>query len=126
MIPPAFARSIAMTIAVESLLTDSLLERCRERAPRYDAENRFFQDDFEELKAAGYLTMAIPRELGGLGLPLAGVARETRRLAQFAPATALALNMHNYWVGDAADHFRRGDHSVDWILEEAADGEVFA
>jgi alkylation response protein AidB-like acyl-CoA dehydrogenase len=115
-----------MTVAVESMLTDSLLERCRERAPRYDAENRFFQEDFEELKAAGYLRMAIPGELGGLGLPLAAIARETRRLAQYAPATALALNMHNYWVGDAADHFRRGDHSVDWILEEAAAGEVFA
>jgi alkylation response protein AidB-like acyl-CoA dehydrogenase len=70
--------------------------------------------------------MAIPREFGGLGMNLAEVGRETRRLAQYAPATALALNMHNYWVGDAADAWRGGDTSLEWILREAAEGEVFA
>jgi alkylation response protein AidB-like acyl-CoA dehydrogenase len=34
--------------------------------------------------------------------------------------------MHHYWVGDAADAFRGGDKSLQWILEEAAAGEVFA
>lgn len=109
-----------------SILTEALLARCRERAPVYDRENRFFQEDFEELKAAGYLRMALPREFGGFGMNLAQVGRETRRLAGYAPATALALNMHNYWVGDAADAWRRGDTSVEWILRETADGEVFA
>ena len=70
---------------------------------RTTSENRFFQEDFDELKAAGYLRMAIPREFGGPGLNLAEVGRETRKLAMYAPATALALNMHHYWVGDAAD-----------------------
>ena len=78
-----------MPVTTESILTDSLLEKCRERAPVYDRENRFFQEDFEELKAAGYLKMAMPTELGGLGMNLAQVGRETRRLAQYAPATAL-------------------------------------
>jgi alkylation response protein AidB-like acyl-CoA dehydrogenase len=115
-----------MTTVVAPVLDEGLLQRCRERAPGYDAENRFFQEDFDELRAAGYLLMAVPREFGGLGMTLAEVGRETRRLAQYAPPTALALNMHNYWVGDAADHFRRGDRSVDWILRDAAAGEVFA
>ena len=34
--------------------------------------------------------------------------------------------MHNYWVGDAADAWRGGDKSVEWILREAIAGEVFA
>ena len=110
----------------ESVLTDQLLTRCRERAPEYDRDNRFFQEDFEELKAAGYLRMAIPAEFGGLGMNLVQVGRETRKLAMYAPATALALNMHNYWVGDAADAWRSGDKSLQWILEDAAAGEVFA
>ena len=110
----------------ESVLTDQLLTRCRQRAPEYDRENRFFQEDFEELKAAGYLRMAIPAEFGGLGMNLVQVGRETRKLAMYAPATALALNMHNYWVGDAADAWRSGDKSLQWILEDAAAGEVFA
>ena len=115
-----------MPAVTESILTDSLLEKCRERAPMYDRENRFFQEDFDALKAAGYLKMAIPREFGGLGMNLVQVGRETRRLALYAPATALGLNMHNYWVGDAADAWRNGDKSVEWILREAAAGVVFA
>jgi alkylation response protein AidB-like acyl-CoA dehydrogenase len=110
----------------DSVLTEPLLERCRERAPVYDRENRFCQEDFEELKAAGYLLMAVPRELGGHGMSLAQVSRETRRLAMYAPATALCLNMHNYWVGDAADLWRSGDKSLEWVLRDAAAGEVFA
>ena len=34
--------------------------------------------------------------------------------------------MHVYWTGVAADLLRSGDTSCQWILEEAADGEVFA
>jgi alkylation response protein AidB-like acyl-CoA dehydrogenase len=115
-----------MAVANDSVLTDALLERCRERAPVFDRENRFCQEDFDELKAAGYLLMAVPRELGGLGMSLAQVGRETRRLAMYAPATALCLNMHNYWVGDIADIWRSGDTSLEWILRDAAAGEVFA
>ena len=115
-----------MAVVTESVLSDALLSRCRERAPEYDRENRFFQEDFNELKAAGYLRMALPKDFGGLGMNVAEVGRETRKLAMYAPATALALNMHNYWVGDAADMWRSGDKSCQWILEEAAAGEVFA
>ncbi|WP_061177918.1 acyl-CoA dehydrogenase family protein, partial [Caballeronia pedi] len=41
-------------------------------------------------------------------------------------ATALALNMHLYWVGAALHLHRRGDTSAQWILEEAGAGKVFA
>ena len=110
----------------ESLLTESLLERCRGRAAGYDRENRFFTEDFEDLRSAGYLKAVVPAELGGSGLSLADSCRLTRRLAYYAPATALGLNMHTYWVGVAADLWRSGDRSLQWILEEAASGEVFA
>src|SRR5256885_6750885 len=115
-----------MAIVTESVLSPQLLARCRERAPEYDRDNRFFQEDFDELKAAGYLRMALPEEFGGLGMNVAQVGRETRKLAMYAPATALALNMHHYWVGDAADVWRSGDKSLKWILDDAATGEVFA
>ncbi|HEX3137832.1 MAG TPA: acyl-CoA dehydrogenase family protein [Casimicrobiaceae bacterium] len=115
-----------MAVVAQSVLNEPLLGRCRERAPEYDRNNQFFQEDFDELKSAGYLRMALPKEFGGLGMNIAEVGRETRTLAMYAPATALALNMHNYWVGDAADAWRSGDKSLQWILEEAAAGEVFA
>ena len=103
-----------------------MLDRFYGRAPAYDAENRFFHEDFEELRDAGYLTMAVPKDLGGLGMSLAEVCREQRHLAYYAPATALATNMHLYWTGVAADLRRAGDNSLEWLLKEAANGAVFA
>src|SRR6266705_400922 len=112
--------------ATPSVLSDAIITHCGERAAGYDRENRFFTEDFEQLRAAGYLEIAVPKELGGLGMSLAEVCREQRRLAYRAPATALATNMHLYWTGVAADLRRMGDASLEWMLREAAAGEVFA
>src|SRR5215471_10316249 len=115
-----------MQATVQPVMADAVFQRCAERAPVYDQENRFFTEDFEELRAAGYLLMPIPSELGGWGMTLPEVCREQRRLAYHAPATALGLNMHLYWLGVAADLCRFGDKSLEWILREAAAGEIFA
>jgi len=112
--------------ATMPVLKDDLIDRCGERAATYDRENRFFSEDFEELRAAGYLKTVVPKDLGGLGMSLAQVCREQRRLAYRAPATALATNMHLYWTGVAASLRARGDNSLEWLLREAAAGEVFA
>lgn len=108
------------------LLSDEMMMRFHERAPIYDRENRFFSEDFEELREAGYLAIAVPQVLGGLGMNLAEVCRQQRRLAYHAPATALAINMHIYWTGMAADLWRGGDKSLQWLLRAAAQCEVFA
>jgi alkylation response protein AidB-like acyl-CoA dehydrogenase len=107
-------------------LTEEMLARFDSRAATYDRENRFFDQDFEELRAAKYLVMPLPEKFGGPGLTLAEVCRAQRRLAYHAPATALAVNMHLYWVGVAADLSRQGDASLEWILRDAAAGEIFA
>ena len=114
------------TMARPDILPEDALVRFGERAPTYDRENRFFSDDFDELRASGYLKMAVPEDLGGLGYSLADVVRNQRRVAYRAPATALATNMHLYWTGVAADMRRMGDNSLEWLLKEAAAGEVFA
>ena len=115
-----------MTRTPTTALSEALIARCGERAATYDRENRFFTDDFKELEAAGFLKIAVPEQFGGRGLSLADVCREQRRLAYRAPATALATNMHLYWTGVAADMRKAGDSSLEWILREAAAGEVFA
>jgi len=111
---------------VKPVLTEEMLARFAARAADYDRENRFFAEDFEELRAAKYLLMPLPQEFGGAGMTLAEVCREQRRLAYHAPATALAVNMHIYWIGVAADLWRAGDTSLEWLLREAAAGEIFA
>jgi alkylation response protein AidB-like acyl-CoA dehydrogenase len=108
-----------------TILPSDLLDRMADRAAGYDSDNRFFFEDFEDLRQAGYLTMAVPRELGGGGLNLAEAGAETRRLAYHAPATALGTNMHVYWTGLAADLWRAGDRSLEWLLKDAVQGEVF-
>jgi alkylation response protein AidB-like acyl-CoA dehydrogenase len=115
-----------MTRTPTTALSEALIARCGERAATYDRENRFFTDDFKELETAGFLKIAVPEQFGGRGLSLADVCREQRRLAYRAPATALATNMHLYWTGVAADMRKAGDSSCKWILEKAAEGEVFA
>lgn len=115
-----------MAVTSGSILTDALLTACRQRAAGYDRDNKFCQEDFDELEAAGYLKLTLPPEFGGQGYTLNQYTREARRLANHAPATALCLNMHHYWVGTAADSWRAGDKSVGVILEDAAAGEVFA
>ena len=113
-------------LSMDNVLTNDLLQAFSKRVGTYDRDNRFFKEDFEDLRKAGYLTMNIPKEFGGQGLTLADVCKRQRRLAYHAPATALGINMHVYWVGVAADLWRAGDKSLEWILKEAAAGEVFA
>jgi len=125
-IRPDATEAARTTRTNQSLLTDRLLAGLESRARRYDEQNRFFAEDFEELRDAGYLRIAVPQELGGFGLTLADVVREQRRLAYHAAPTALAINMHIYWTGIAADLWRAGDTSLTWLLQEAARGQVFA
>jgi len=99
-----------------SVLTVDLLERMRERAPGYDRENRFFDEDLAELRTAGYLR---PRSL-------AEAVADQRLLAAYAPATALAVNMHLVVVGIARTLAERGDDSLAWVLADAESGELFA
>ena len=123
---PGSSTDISPTSIAQTILTDEMLARFAKRAPQYDRDNVFFSDDFDDLRQAGYLRLAIPAELGGAGLSLAGVAQQQRRLGYYAAPTALAVNMHLYWTGIAADLWRAGDRSLRWLLEAAAAGEVFA
>lgn len=107
-------------------MSDELLQRIHSRAAGYDRDNAFFTEDLEELVAAGYLKALVPKELGGLGLTLQQLVHEQMRLAAAAPATALAVNMHLIWTGVAKAMLDRGDDALEFVLREAAAGEVFA
>jgi alkylation response protein AidB-like acyl-CoA dehydrogenase len=107
-------------------LPTDMLEGFRGRAAELDRTNAYFEEDLAELRALGYLAAAVPAQLGGWGLNLAELTASQRRLARYAPATALAMSMHSYWIGAAAELDRAGDSSQRWILEAAVAGEVIA
>jgi hypothetical protein len=90
--PPATDREV---------LTPSTLNGFRERAAEADRNNTYFHEDLAVLTDLGYLGAAVPRTHGGLGLGLRQLVAEQRRLARHAPATALGMCMHHYWVGIA-------------------------
>lgn len=113
-------------MAPEDILPEELLERLRSRAAGYDQENRFFHEDLQDLADAGYLKVFVPEADGGRGLGLEAVAELQRRLATAAPATALAVNMHLVWTGVAHAMSARGDDSLDFVLKNAGQGEIFA
>jgi alkylation response protein AidB-like acyl-CoA dehydrogenase len=108
------------------VLDDATLESFRERAASCDVAGRFPHDDLADLRRLGWLMAAAPEHRGGLGLDLATLAAEQRRVARYAPATALATCMHHYWVGLAATLAAHrhpfGERIIDWV----ADGEVIA
>lgn len=99
-----------------SVLTDDLLARVRERAPGYDRDNRFFQEDLDELRTAGYLRSR----------PLSQMITDQRLLAAHAPATALGVGMHLTWMGVARDMVAAGHREFQWILDDGDAGELFA
>jgi alkylation response protein AidB-like acyl-CoA dehydrogenase len=79
---------------------------------------------FEELRAAGYLLLAVPVELGGLGGNLQQVCDQQRRLARRAPDLAKDTTTHHAWCGAAAERWRAGDSFPRWALEAALSGHL--
>src|SRR5215467_7563184 len=110
---------------IRSLSEETLL-RLRERAAHHDAVGRYAVEDLADLHAAGWFTAALPEDLGGLGLNLAELGGEQRRMARYSPATALSTCMHHYWVGLAADLRRMGLSEADLIAGYVMDGDLLA
>ena len=111
---------------IEQVLSTELLERIRSRAAGYDQENTFCTEDFDELIAAGYLKALLPVERGGFGWGLEQLTAAQRLLGSYAPATALAVNMHHVWVGVATLLAARSDTRLNMVLDWVQAGEVMA
>ncbi|MFA7498232.1 MAG: acyl-CoA dehydrogenase family protein [Leucobacter sp.] len=118
-------RETRHTQLAEHYLPDALLDRFRDRAGVYDRENRFFDEDLEELRSRGYLLLFVPEKFGGSGLSMNEVSRLQQRLATAAPATALAVNMHLMCTAVIRSMVARGDRSLEYVFAEAGAGEIF-
>ena len=114
-------------VSTDALLTDDMLARFDERAPVYDRENRFFDEDFEELKASGLPAGRRARRARRQRASASTSTRSscagspTRRRPPPWPSTCTATGPA--WPPTCCS---AGDDSCRWILEKAAEGEVFA
>jgi alkylation response protein AidB-like acyl-CoA dehydrogenase len=93
-------------------------------AARHDREASFVHEGYEAIRALGYGTIAVPRELGGGGHDLDTVCRAQFVLARFCANTALAISMHQHNVLALAWRWRLGDRSVERTLRRIARGEL--
>jgi alkylation response protein AidB-like acyl-CoA dehydrogenase len=82
-----------------------LAQEFQERAAEYDRTGEFPAENYDRMRATGYLRAPVPEELGGLGATLPEMARAQQELARGCASTALAVNMHLFQVGAARDGF---------------------
>ncbi len=76
------------------------------RTAEYDREARFPHENWEDLRDAGLLGIAVPVEAGGLGGDFVAYALASEELGRHCAATALTFNMHvatTLLVGEIAD-----------------------
>jgi alkylation response protein AidB-like acyl-CoA dehydrogenase len=93
-----------------------------ERAGEIDREGRFPHENFARLKETGYLTLPVPEDLGGAGADLATVCRAQSILAGGCASTALAVNMHLFGLGAAAESVAGGEDEARMVLQLAGTG----
>jgi alkylation response protein AidB-like acyl-CoA dehydrogenase len=91
------------------------------RAAQYDRDNAFVRENYEALQEAGYLLLAVPEELGGLGATIRQVCFAQAELARHCSSTALAANMHLYVTLLQAFRRRAGAPDAEAVLRRVAD-----
>lgn len=103
-----------------------LADEFRANAAELDRTGEFPKAHYERMREAGYLRGPVPQDLGGLGAGLSETAAAQRQLARGCASTALAVNMHLFQVGAAADGHRAGKPVAPMLKRVADEGIVLA
>lgn len=101
-----------------------LRETFDERAAELDRSGGFPFENYEAMRERGYLRGPVPTELGGLDADLVETARAQRALGWGCASTALAVNMHQFQVGAAADGYRASGTNEPPLRRVAEEGIV--
>ena len=106
-------------------LAGRLADTFATRAAEHDRESTFPFENYADMRAAGYLGLTIPEELGGRGADLGEMLLAQERLAMGCGSTALAVTMHVSPLGQVGALWRLNqDERLGQFLREAATGEV--
>lgn len=107
-------------------IAEELANEFRGRAAELDEKAEFPAINYQRMREAGYLRALVPVDLGGLGASLAEMSRAQQALARGCASTALAVNMHQFQVGIAADGWRNGGPTETLLRRISAEGPVLA
>lgn len=94
------------------------------RAAEHDRDGSFPHENYDQLREAGYLRGPVPADLGGGDADLGETARAQRALGYGDGSTALAVNMHLFQVGAAADGWRAQGANEPPLRRVVAEGIV--
>ncbi|GAB4216577.1 MAG: acyl-CoA dehydrogenase family protein [Roseiflexaceae bacterium] len=84
-------------------LADELAARFAGRADTHDREGSFPFENYDDLRASGYLRLIVPEEYGGEGASLFEMVLAQEHLARGDGATAMAVDMTVHLIGRLAE-----------------------
>lgn len=93
----------------------------------HDRAGNFVTEAYAEMADRGYLRLAVPAELGGLGATMRQVMLAEEELATYSGSAALAAAMHLYLTLVQCWRRRRGAPDAELVLRRiASDGLILA
>ena len=92
-----------------------------EHASDHDRDATFVTEAYAAMRDRGYLALAVPTELGGLGATMRQIAYAQAELARHDGATALAAAMHLYLTALQAFRYRAGAPDAEGVLRRVAE-----
>jgi acyl-CoA dehydrogenase len=108
-------------------LADQIGAVAAEHAGDHDRNATFVTEAYAAMREHGYLALAVPVEMGGLGATMRQVCHAQAALARHDGATALAVTMHLYLTLVQAYRHRNGAADAEAVLSRvAAEGMVIA
>src|SRR5215471_6444853 len=93
------------------------------RAPSYDADDAFVEENFLELKRSRAMSAGVPLEFGGGGASHNELCQMLRELGRACGSTALALSMHTHLVATSVWRLQQGQ-PVEHLLRDISDKQL--
>jgi acyl-CoA dehydrogenase len=91
-----------------------------EHSAEHDRDASFVGPAYEAMRATGYLRLAVPTELGGLGASARQICYAQAELARHDGAAALAVAMHTYNTLAQVYRMRKGAPDAEGVLRRVA------
>jgi acyl-CoA dehydrogenase len=95
-----------------------------EHSARHDRDGTFVDEAFAVLRESGYLALAVPTELGGMGASIGQVAMAQAEMARHDASAALAIAMHLHVTLFGTWRFRRAMPGAENMLRRVVDERI--
>jgi acyl-CoA dehydrogenase len=105
-------------------LAADLASKFEQYAASHDRDGSFVDEAFAILRDAGYLTLAVPTELGGMGATIGQVAMAQAEMARFDASAALAVSMHLHITLFQSWRYRREMPGAEGLLRRVVDERI--